>query len=128
MKISIDRLYSPEWKLNQTIEEINRNELSYSDGPIEVSYNKYDNSYRVIDGHHRLIEAFLKGNTTIEAFRSKEVPSTYNYDLGEINVGKKLKSVEFLKAINTKDKPPIIQNFFLMKKASRKEEDSSFTF
>lgn len=127
MKISIDRLYSPNWKIEQTIDEILKNELSMTDGPIEVSYNKYDKSYRIINGHHRVIEAYLRGETTIDSERSKDVPDMFSYDMGEINIGKKLRSIEFLKSINVQNKPEIIQNFFDMKKESKKENESSFT-
>jgi hypothetical protein len=78
LKISLAKIYSEPFKIKECIQEINNKELSHTDGPIEVSYNQEYKMYRVLNGHHRMMEAFLKGEKTIEAFKSEHVP--YMYD------------------------------------------------
>lgn len=83
MKISLKNLYTPKGKLEETIEEIKRGELSRTEGAIEVSYIPYLRAYRVLNGHHRLVEAYLRGEKQIEAFKSKNLPKMYNLTMGE---------------------------------------------
>lgn len=81
MRISLERLYSRDFKIKSTIEEINNNELSMSnDKPVDVSYNREHNVYVVIDGHHRVIEAYLAGKSSIEGIRNEHVPYTYDLE------------------------------------------------
>lgn len=125
MRISIDRLYSREEKIISTIEEINNNELSRSnEDPVYVSYNKEHNVYVLLDGHHRVIEAYLAGKTSIEGIRDKYIPSTYNLDADEnvklMGIVKKAESENIFE--NGKDVPLVKKHLNKLEKEIAKEE------
>ena len=124
MKISLERLYSRDFKIKSTIAELNNNELSMSnDKPISVSYNNEFNVYVVIDGHHRVIEAYLAGKKSIEAERNEYIPSTYDLERDDNkNIIKLIKEEEKLNNAFEKGKDvPLIKNY-LEKEAEIKKK------
>lgn len=125
MRISIDRLYSREDKIISTIEEINNNELSRSnEDPVDVSYNKEHNVYVLLNGHHRVIEAYLAGKTSIEGVRDKYIPSTYDLDADKnlklMSVVKKAENENIFE--NGKDVPLVKRHLNKLEKERTKED------
>lgn len=125
MRVSLERLFSRDFKIKSTIEEINNNELSRSnDKPIEVSYNREHNVYVILDGHHRVIEAYLAGKKSIECVRNEHIP--YTYDLERENNVKLMDVVKKEESLNVfengKDVPLVANHLIKLKKEKEKIE------
>ena len=75
-RVRLRSLYAWEPKLDDTLEEIERGELSYASGePVLVSKLGKRGAWFVMDGHHRAIEALQRGETEIDAVHSADVPN-----------------------------------------------------
>ena len=74
IKIPIQKIYAWIPKLEETLQDIKNNKLSYSkDKPIVVS--KFGRNFFILDGHHRMFEAYSEGKSfTIDAVIDKYVP------------------------------------------------------
>jgi hypothetical protein len=72
--IAFTKLYSPQWKINETLEDIRNGKLSHSnDKPLRVS-KCGKGRYFLMDGNHRAIEALLAGKTSLPGVLDEHVP------------------------------------------------------
>lgn len=70
-------LYAWRPKLDETLQELEREELSYhaSGSPLLVSKLSRRGSWFILDGHHRAVEAVRRGEPTITIVQSADVPN-----------------------------------------------------
>lgn len=75
MKISAAKLYGWRPKVEETIKEIQNNQLSHSSGPVTVSkLDSIRGGWFVTDGHHRAIEAMMKNENAILCEQNPHIP------------------------------------------------------
>lgn len=124
MRISLERLFSRESKILETIDEINKNELSMSnDQPVDVSYNPENNVYVLMNGHHRVVEAYLAGKKSIEGLRNEYVPTTYDLDLdNNVNLMDVVRKAESQNKFKEDTDVTLINDFLSEKKAKKEKE------
>ncbi len=73
--VRVPMLYSWRTKVDQTIEELKVDQTSQSFGPILASkLDRIKGGWFVLDGHHRAIEAIMRGDPTIACIQDKNVP------------------------------------------------------
>jgi hypothetical protein len=72
-EVDIGKLYSPEWKIKETLDDLRNNKPSMTSGAIRVS--KIGNGRLfVLDGNHRVVEAIKSGKTTIPVEFDNYIP------------------------------------------------------
>lgn len=72
-EVDIGKLYSPEWKIKETLDDLRNNKPSMTGGAIRVS--KIGNGRLfVLDGNHRVVEAIKSGKTTIPVVFDNYIP------------------------------------------------------
>jgi len=79
LRVPLSKLYTPDWKLQQTINEVRRGLVSHATGqPIIVSKLETPRgAYFVMDGNHRVLEAIERGETKISAVVNPHVPNMH---------------------------------------------------
>lgn len=75
--VRLRNLYAWGPKVIETLDELKQGELSYHEAgsPVLVSKLSRRGAWFVIDGHHRVIEAIRRGDSTIEIVHSADVPN-----------------------------------------------------
>lgn len=73
MIIPLLKLWSPDWKIKETREDILAGKVSRTHAPIRVS--RWGAKFYVIDGNHRVQEALQAGKKNIEAVLDEHVPN-----------------------------------------------------
>ena len=71
--VHINKLYSPLWKIKETVSDIESGKPSQSPGPITIS-KMGDGKYYVMDGNHRVVEAIQNGQTFVDALLNPHLP------------------------------------------------------
>lgn len=59
-EVDIGKLYSPEWKIKETLDDLRNNRASMTSGAVRVSKIGNDRLF-VFDGNHRVVEAIKSG-------------------------------------------------------------------
>ena len=76
-------LYSPAWKIQESVREVEAGQTSKTPGPLRVS-RCGKNRYFVMDGNHRVIEGIQAGKTSFDVVLDEYVPdmerTAGNYD------------------------------------------------
>jgi hypothetical protein len=71
--VALSSLYSPLWKIKETIEDINSGRLSKTPSNIRVS-KLGGGKYYIIDGNHRVVEAIKRGDKQIAVVLDPHIP------------------------------------------------------
>jgi hypothetical protein len=72
-KVALSSLYSPLWKIEETIKDIGEGRVSRSDGVVKVS-KIGRGRYFIIDGNHRVVEAIKRGESGITVTLDEFIP------------------------------------------------------
>lgn len=77
-KVKVSSILSPEWKINETVSDINEGRLSKSSGPPVVAKFSNRTGYILVDGHHRMLESHQLDHAWVEVadFRFRAEPDT----------------------------------------------------
>jgi hypothetical protein len=75
-RVSVKSLYAWAPKLNETITDVREGRLSHNTGtPLTVSQlDKPRGKFFILDGHHRIVEAIVRGESTIAVNVDQYVP------------------------------------------------------
>jgi hypothetical protein len=72
-KVALSSLYSPLWKVEDTLKDISDGRVSMNSGVVKVS--KLGNGrYFIIDGNHRVVEAIQRGEVSINVTLDEYIP------------------------------------------------------
>ena len=75
LEIPLNKLFGWRPKVVESIEDLRVGKLSYTPGPINVSrLDSPRGAFFVLDGHHRVLEAAEKGQTSISATIDEYMP------------------------------------------------------
>jgi hypothetical protein len=75
LMVPIGKLYSWSPKVEETIKDIKEGRISQSSGAVVVSkLDSIKSGWFIVDGHHRAIEALLRGETSINCVQDPNVP------------------------------------------------------
>jgi len=77
--IPISQLYTPPWKAYEVAVDVAEGRLSGTDAPIIVS-RMGRGKYLLMDGHHRALEARLRGEKKIAAEVNPHMPTAYHWE------------------------------------------------
>ena len=86
--VALKKLYSPLWKVEETLKDIGEGKVSRNSGIVKVS-KMGNGSYFVVDGNHRVVEAIQRGENNIRVVLDDYVPDltrtggAYNNTIGE---------------------------------------------
>ena len=75
-EVPVNRLYSPRWKLEETLTEVRDGKLSRSnEQPLRLTrLDSPRGSFFILDGNHRAVEAVLAGKRTVTGIIDPEMP------------------------------------------------------
>lgn len=73
MRIRLDKLYTPTWKLTEVLDDLAGGRPSRSSGPITVS-KLGRGRYFILNGNHRAVEAIRAGDLFIDAELDRYLP------------------------------------------------------
>jgi GNAT superfamily N-acetyltransferase len=71
--VNISSLFSPEWKIKETLSDIYQGKVSKTSGPITIS-KMGNGKYYIINGNHRVIESINRGEEKINVTIDKHIP------------------------------------------------------
>ena len=87
-KVALKQLFSPLWKIQETLKDIDEGKVSKNNGIVKVS-KMGNGKYFIIDGNHRVVEAIQRGEDSIIVVLDEFVPDitrtggAYNNMIGE---------------------------------------------
>lgn len=74
MIVSLAKLYSPKWKIDETLADIRNQKLSHSNHMALRVSKLGKGRYFLMDGNHRALEALLAGKSSLSAIIDEHVP------------------------------------------------------